>query len=210
MILVGLTGGVATGKTTVAKMFKRHGAVVVDADVLARQVVEPDKPAWREIVRTFGPHILNADRTLNRHALGQLVFGNRAKLRRLEHIIHPRVARLQAKLTRAAAKKNPKAVAIYDVPLLFEAGVDKRMDKIIVVTADETTQIRRLRNRSYLSRAQALCRINSQMPIGKKIKLADYLIDGTLPLSQVRKQVGQLYRELKGISCKDRLSRQLD
>ncbi len=210
MILVGLTGGVATGKTTVARMFRKCGAVVIDADVLARQVVEPDKPAWREITRTFGSRILNPDRSVNRRALGRLVFGRRDRLRRIERIIHPRVARLQAELARQATRKNPQAVVIYDVPLLFEAGVDKRVDKTIVVTADRKTQIDRLKKRNHLSREDALRRINSQMPLEKKIKLADYLIDGTLPRSQVRKRVGQLYRELKSLSSKALSSPQLD
>ena len=122
MILVGLTGGVATGKSTVAKMFKHCGAVVIDADELARDVVKPDKPAWRQIVKTFGKTVLNPDRTLNRRELGAVVFGNLTKLRRLEHIVHPRVAREQTRLARHAAQKDPQAVVIYDVPLLFEAG----------------------------------------------------------------------------------------
>jgi dephospho-CoA kinase len=191
-------------------MFRKCGAVVIDADALAREVVEPDKPAWKEIARTFGARILNPDRSLNRRALGRLVFGHRDRLRRIERIIHPRVARLQAELARRAARKNPQVVVIYDVPLLFEAGVDKRVDKIIVVAADRKTQVDRLKKRDHLSREDALRRINSQMPLEKKTKLADYIIDGTLPLPQVRKRVGQLYRELKGFSCKARLSRRLD
>ncbi len=130
MLLVGLTGGIATGKSTVAKMLKQCGAVIIDADRLAREVVEPAKPAWRAIVKTFGRTVLNSNRTVNRHALGYIVFRNRAKLRQLERIIHPRVAQLQAQLTRQAARKNPKAVVVYDVPLLFEIGVDKRVDQI--------------------------------------------------------------------------------
>ena len=197
MILVGLTGGVATGKSTVARMFKQFGAVVIDADGLARNVVEPGKPAWREIVRKFGKTVLNSNRTLNRHALGAIVFGNRTKLRQLERIIHPRVARLQSQLTRQAACKNPNTVVIYDVPLLFEAGVDKRVDKIIVVTADRETQLARLKKRNGLSRAESLRRIRNQMPLAKKIQQADHLLNGALPRSLLRKQVGQLFRNLR-------------
>lgn len=137
MILIGLTGGVATGKSTVAKMFQRCGAVVIDADELVREVVQPDKPAWREIVRRFGTAVLNSDKTINRQALGRIVFQNRAKLRQLERIIHPRVAREQTRLTRQATREDPHAVVVYDVPLLFEAGIDKRVDNIIVVSADQ-------------------------------------------------------------------------
>ena len=197
MILVGLTGGVATGKSTVAKMFKQCGAVVIDADELARDVVRPGKPAWREIVSTFGKAVLNPDRTINRQALGAIVFGNRAKLRRLERIIHPRVAREQARLTKQSARRNPDAIVIYDVPLLFEAGVDKRVDNIIVVTADRDTQIARLKKRNGLTRAEAIRRINSQMPLGKKIQRADHVLNGTLSRPLLHKQVGQLSKSLR-------------
>jgi dephospho-CoA kinase len=197
MILVGLTGGVATGKSTVAKMFKQCGAAVIDADLLARQVVEPDKPAWREIVTLFGKTVLNPDRSLDRQALGSIVFRNRTKRRQLERIIHPRVAHEQQRLVRLVAKRKPHVVVIYEVPLLFEAGVDKRVDEIIVVTADRETQIVRLTKRNSLSRAEALRRIRSQMPLAKKIQQADHVLNGTLPRSSLRKQVGQLFKSLR-------------
>lgn len=197
MILVGLTGGVATGKSTVAKMFKQYGAVVIDADELAHDAVKPDKPAWRQIVKAFGKAILNPDQTLNRRELGVLVFGNRAKLRQLERIIHPRVAREQQRLVRRIAKRNPHTVVIYEVPLLFEAGVDKRVDTTIVVTADRDTQIARLKKRNGFSRTEAIRRIHSQMPLAKKIQRADHVLNGTFPRPSLRKQVGQLFKNLR-------------
>ena len=197
MILIGLTGGVATGKSTVANMFKRCGAVVIDADEIARDIVAPGKPAWRQIVKTFGKAVLRHDRTIDRHALGAIVFRHMAKRRALERIIHPRVAREQMRLTREAARNNPKAIVIYDVPLLFEAGIDKRVDKIVVVTADRKTQIARLRKRNKLSRAEAIRRITSQMPLTKKEKRADYVLDGTRPREVLRAQTRHLYRELQ-------------
>jgi dephospho-CoA kinase len=195
MILVGLTGGVATGKSTVAAMFQRCGAVVIDADALARDVVTPGKPAWREIIRQFGQGILNPDRTINRQTLAAIVFGNRTKLRRLERIIHPRVAREQARLTRQAAQQDPGAVVVYDVPLLFEAGIDTRVDKIVVVAADRETQIARLKKRNELSRAEAIRRIRSQMPVAQKVRSADVVIDGTLRRQAIMKVVRSLYRD---------------
>ena len=197
MILVGLTGGVATGKSTVAKMFKQYGAVVIDADQLARDVVKPGKPAWRAIVTLFGKIVLNPDRSLDRQAIGSIVFRNRTKRRQLEHIIHPRVAREQQRLVRRVGKHKPHAVVIYEVPLLFEADVDKRVDTIIVVTADRGTQVARLRKRNGLSRTEALRRIRSQMPLAKKIQQADHVLNGTLPRSSLRKQVGQLFKSLR-------------
>lgn len=197
MILIGLTGGIATGKSTVATLFKQCGAVVIDADALARNVVQPGKPAWREIVKAFGKSVLNPDRTVNRPALGVKVFGHPAKLRRLEHMIHPRVAREQQRLTRLAAQNDPKAVVIYDVPLLFEAGIDARVDSTIVVAADRGTQIARLKKRNGLSRAEALRRINSQMPLAEKRRRADHSLNGTLPLPQLKKQVRSLYQAFR-------------
>jgi dephospho-CoA kinase len=196
MILVGLTGGVATGKSTVAKMFKQCGAIVIDADELAHEVVKPGKPAWREIVAFFGKTVLNQDRSLNRQALGSIVFRNPKKLRQLERIIHPRVAREQARLTKQAARADPTAVVIYDVPLLFEAGIDTRVDKTLVVTADRETQLARLKKRNGLSRVEAIRRIRSQMPLSKKVRLADIVIDGTLSRHNAMKAVRGIFLDL--------------
>lgn len=176
-----------------AQMFKQCGAVVIDADALAREVVQPDKPAWRDVVRTFSKKVLNPDRTINRQALGAIIFRYPAKRRRLERIIHPRVAREQQRLTREAARKDPTAVVLYDVPLLFEAGIDKRVQKIIVVTADQQTQIARLKKRNGLSRAEALRRIRSQMPLAKKAKRADLVIDGTVSRAVGRRRVQEAF-----------------
>ena len=200
MILVGLTGGVATGKSTVAKMFKRCGAIVIEADELAREVVEPGKPAWHAIVNTFGRQVVRPDRSLDRHVLGAMVFRNRSKLRQLERIIHPRVAREQQRLVRRIAEGKPRIVVIYEVPLLFEAGVDKRVDKIIVITADRDTQIARLKKRNGLTRTEAIRRIRSQMPLAKKTQQADYVLNGTLSRPSLCKQVGQLFQHLRRLT----------
>ncbi len=197
MTLVGLTGGVASGKSTVAKMFQRCGAVVIDADALARQAVEPGRPAWREIVKTFGKGILSPDRTIDRKSLGAVVFADKSKLRRLNAIVHPHVARAQRRLLRQIARKKPQAIVVYDVPLLFEAGLARTVDSVIVVTADQATQIARLRARNGLSRAEAIRRVRSQLPLEKKAKLADYVLDGTQPRSRLRSDVRRLYHTLR-------------
>jgi dephospho-CoA kinase len=194
MIVVGLTGGIATGKSTVAQLFKQCGAIVIDADKLARDMVRPGTPAWREIVKSFGKSILRTDRSINRHALGLIVFRNRGKLRRLEGIIHPRVAREKERLVRQIGKRNPHAVVIYEVPLLFEAGADKRVDKILVVTTDRETQIARLKKRNGLTRADALRRITSQMPLRQKIRRADVVLNGSKPKSLLKHEIRQLTR----------------
>lgn len=199
MILVGLTGGVATGKSTVAKMFKSYGAVVIDADELAREVVQPGKPAWRDIISRFGKSVLNSDRTINRQALGQIVFHDGTELRKLEQMIHPRVAQKQARLTRQAAQRDPYAVVIYDVPLLFEAGIDKRVDKTVVVTSDRETQIMRLKRRNGLTRVEALRRIRSQMPLAMKRLRADYVLDGTKHRQSLSRDVSRLFEDFRSL-----------
>ena len=197
MIVVGLTGGIATGKSTVAKMFKRYGAIVIDADQLAREVVRPGKPAWREIVKLFGDDVLNPDKSLNRHALGAIVFRDRRKLRRLERIIHPRVAREQQLLVRRIGRNSPDAVVLYEVPLLFESGAHTRVDKIIVVTADRDTQVARLEWRNGLTRTEALRRIKHQMPLAQKVRRADIVLDGTRDKAQMKDEVRRLIHSFR-------------
>lgn len=200
MILVGLTGGVACGKSSVARLFQDCGAILIDADMLARMVVERGKPALKDITRAFGKKTLQPDGTLNRPSLGKIVFGSPAKLKKLNAIVHPRVAREQTKLTRSIETQEPQTVVIYDAPVLIEAGAHKRMDKIIVVSADEKTQIKRLRNRNHLSNTEALRRIKSQMSLAKKITLADYVVDGTLSYEQTKHEVERIYEELKKLA----------
>jgi dephospho-CoA kinase len=197
MIVVGLTGGIATGKSTVAHMFKRCGAVVIDADQLARDVVHPGKPAWREIVDAFGDSVLSRNGSINRRALGAIVFHDRRKLRRLERIIHPRVAREQQRMVRRIAQRSPQALVVYEVPLLFESGAHKRVDKVIVVSADRDTQIARLKQRNGMTRTEALRRIKHQMPLAEKIRRADIVIDGTRSKALVRREVRRLMQRLR-------------
>ncbi len=194
MVLIGLTGGLGVGKTTIARLFQTCGAKIIDADQLAREVVQQKKPAWQEIKKYFGNTVLHTDQTVNRQALAQIVFQNPSQLRRLQQIIHPRVAREQAKQTKGIAQDDPHAVIIYDAALLIESGAHRRMDHVIVVKADRATQIARVSHRDGLTKAAALRRIKQQMPLPKKLLYADMVIDGTLPRSQLRRIVKSLYR----------------
>ena len=196
MVLVGLTGGLASGKTTVAGLFHECGAFVIQADQLARLVVAPGKPAWKEIVKTFGSRVLEADRTLDRKILAKLVFHNPRNLSILNRIVHPRVAREQVRQTNAIARRHPNAVIIYDAALLIEAQTHERMDRVIVVTADRITQLQRARQRDGLTKREALGRIRGQLPLRTKRRFADYVLNGTLPVARLRPQVRRLYREL--------------
>ncbi|MCY4131102.1 MAG: dephospho-CoA kinase [Nitrospira sp.] len=195
MIVVGITGGLASGKTTVAGLFQECGAFVIQADHLARTVVAPGRIAWKEIVKTFGPRVLQADRTLDRGVLAELVFQNPRKLSVLNRIVHPRVAREQVRQTNVIARRHPNAVIVYDAALLIEARAHERMDRIIVVTANQPIQIQRARQRDDLTKKEALARIRGQLPLRTKRRFADYILNGTLPIARLRPTVRQLYRE---------------
>ena len=177
MILVGLTGGLASGKTTVAKIFQQCGADIIDADQIARTVVQPGRVAWRDIVAIFGKTILHSDKVLNREALAAQVFGHPQKLKILNRIVHPRVAREQIRITKAITKKHPNAVIIYDAALLIEANSHERMDHVILVTANQDIQIKRACKRDGISKEEALVRIRGQLPLRGKKQFADILID---------------------------------
>jgi dephospho-CoA kinase len=200
MVLVGLTGGIATGKSTVSRLFVECGARLIDADVLAREVVTPRQPALQKIAAAFGREMLRSDGTLDRDRLAKVVFGDPKQLEKLNAIVHPYVAVAQEQRSREIAGKDPHAVVVYDAALLIEAGAHKRMGKIIVVTADEQTQLARLKARDHLSMEEAKRRVAAQMPLAEKVKAADYVIDGTLPLEQLRKEVRRIHDELKRLA----------
>ena len=178
-----------------AGLFQEYGAFVIQADQLARTVVAPGRTAWKEIVRTFGARVLQADRTLDRKALAKLVFQDPPQLSVLNRIVHPRVAREQVRQTNAIARQHPNAVIIYDAALLIEARAHERMDRIIVVTANQPIQIQRARQRDDLTKKEALARIRAQLPLRTKRRFADYVLNGTLPIARLQPQVRQLYRE---------------
>ena len=194
MVIVGLTGGLGAGKTTIAGLFQDCGAKIIDADQLARKVVKPEKPAWKEIKRKFGNGVFHSNKTLNREALAQVVFLNPSKLKILQNIIHPRVAKEQAIRAKAIAQSSPQAVIIYDAALFIEAGAHRRMDHVIVVKADRATQIARVCQRDGLTKTEALRRMKQQMPFRQKVAYADTIIDGTWPRSKLRPLVKSLYR----------------
>ncbi|HPK54407.1 MAG TPA: dephospho-CoA kinase [Smithellaceae bacterium] len=196
MLNVGLTGGIACGKSTVANMLVRHGACLLDMDKITHELQEPEKPAWKEIVDSFGTEILNADNRINREKLGRIVFGDNAKLKVLNKIVHPYVLREWHKRVKEIREKNVHAVVLSDVPLMFEEKLQYLFDLTLLVLISPEEQIQRLMARSGLTQEEAQKRLNSQMPIGEKIKLADIVIDnrGTFPATE--EIVGNVWREL--------------
>jgi dephospho-CoA kinase len=178
-LLVGLTGGIATGKSTVDAVLRELGAVIVDADVLAREVVEPGEPALAEIAAEFGPRVLGPDGRLDRKALGAIVFSDPERRRKLEGMTHPRIReRFQRRIDELTAQ-NFRGLVFFDAPVMIESGNYRNMDRLVVVIADEATQIARLMARDGIDREEALRKIRSQMPLAEKAKLADYVIDNS-------------------------------
>ena len=204
MLLVGLTGGLGSGKTTIAGMFEQLGAHIIDADALAREVVKVGKPALKMIAKEFGNSILTPQQTLSRKALAKVVFQTPGKLKRLTDILHPYIARAQARRTREICLRDPNAVIIYDAAMLIEAQAHKRMDMVIVVRTDRDTQIARASKRDGLTKAETIRRLRHQMPLRDKLRYADIVIDGTASLKQLRAVVCVLYEDFRKQACQSK------
>jgi dephospho-CoA kinase len=196
MIIVGLTGVVGTGKSTVANLFKELGAYVIDWDELAREVTRPHSKAWKEIVEYFGKGILNADLTINRQKLADIVFSDKEKVAKLNQIVHPEVFKEDERITNEITSLDPDALIIKDIPLLFELTRPIHVDKIVVVSASEQTQLKRLEEKG-MSREDAQNRIKSQLPLEEKIKSADFVINNDGPLEETKRQVEEIYSLLR-------------
>lgn len=200
MRIIGLTGGIASGKSSVARILEALGVVVVDADQLAREAVAPGEEAYLSIVAEFGNGILNPDRTINRQALGKVVFADSSARRRLERITHPAIARL-AEERLAALRNRGTPVVVYMTPLLIEAGVASRVDEIWVVYADRETQVARLMLRDGLSRDEALQRLAAQMTMEEKRTYGRIIIDNSGTPEETERQVKDLWeREIAATS----------
>ena len=196
-ILTGLTGGIATGKSTVSAMFAHLGARVIDADLLAREVVAPGQPAHAAIVKEFGPEVLQSDGYLDRKRLGAIVFADAERRKRLEAITHPAIRQRQARILSVFEEEAFEGVVIWDVALLFETGGDAAMDKIVVAYADEATELERLMARDGIGEAAARARIQSQMPVAEKAKRAHYVIDNSGTRAATQAQVRQVFQALE-------------
>jgi dephospho-CoA kinase len=200
MLIVGLTGGIGSGKSTVARMFKNEGAYVIDFDHLACLVVEPDKPAWRDIIDYFGPGVLSSDRTLNRSALAEIVFSDEKSRKALEGFTHPRIFEERDALINAIKGEDPSSVVIMDIPLLFEFDLNKRFDKIILVYVTIAIQIERVVKRDGLSTEEVEKRLNAQIPIEEKRALSDYIIGNEGSINETRDQVRKVVHELRDLA----------
>jgi len=203
VLVVGLTGGLATGKTTIAKIFHSLGAIIIDADKIAREVVKPHSDIWQKITDYFGTKILNPDMTINRKALADLVFSHESYRTKLNEITHPEIiSRIKQEIENAPrlSLNAQHSIVIIDAPLLIEAKMISMVKKIIVVTAKETTQIKRVMKRDNLSKDAAKNRIAAQIPLSQKVKLADFVINTDCSRTELRKKVKIVWEELLNFS----------
>ncbi|MEK7773786.1 MAG: dephospho-CoA kinase, partial [Deltaproteobacteria bacterium] len=176
-MVVGLTGGIACGKSLVSGELRRLGAHIVDADVISREITAKGSPVYDEIVRGFGRGVVRPDGSIDRKALGAIVFSDREKLLKLNAVTHPAIIKTASEKIERIKKSHPGAVIVVDAPLLIETGMHRAMDRVVVVYADEEKLIERMKKRDGLDEREAKERLSHQMPIKEKIKYADYLIE---------------------------------
>ncbi|WP_019640341.1 dephospho-CoA kinase [Paenibacillus fonticola] len=194
---VGLTGGIATGKSTVSQMLVKRGAILIDADVIAREVMEPEHPVFQAVQHRFGPGILNEDGTLNRKKLGEIVFSNEEERRALNGITHPAI---RAEMKRRMADyeaQQPERLVVVDIPLLYESGLEQLFEQVMVVYLPREEQLARLMQRDGLTYEQAQSRIRAQMDIEQKKERADILIDNSLGVQETEAQIEQFWRNMR-------------
>ena len=201
MLKIGLTGGIATGKSYVVSVLRELGCEVIDADALAHEVIEPGRPAFDEIVDHFGKDVVGDDGKIDRVKLGAIVFADKSQREKLNSIVHPRVYEAQLKWFAELSARNPEAIAVVDAALMIETGSYKRFDKVVVVYCDADLQRQRLMLRNNLTLEQAQARISAQMPSDEKLKFADYSINTSFSFEDTREKVVGLYRELQSLNA---------
>jgi len=197
LVVAGLTGGIATGKSTVSSILREAGAIIIDADTIARDAVKKDLPAWHEIVRIFGKEVLLPDGEIDRAYLGSIIFRDSSKKEILNKIVHPYVIQKAAELIEEIGKESPDSIVILDVPLLIEAGMDKGVEEVLLVYTPEWIQIERLIERDGITEEEALLKIRSQMPIEKKRESATIVIDNSGTLRATRERALEVFNYLK-------------
>ncbi len=197
MLLVGLTGGIASGKSLVARVFKELGAHIIDADRIVHELLEPDQEAWREVLDHFGRDILFPDNMIDRRKLGEIVFKDAGEREWLNKCLHPKVFAAYTCRVNHIREREPDAIIVLDAALLIETGYHRNMDKVVVVYADPEQQIERLAMRDTFTRSQALARIASQMSLAEKRGHADYVIDNTGKPEDSRRRAGEVFKKLQ-------------
>ena len=196
-LLVGLTGGMGSGKSLAASYFRELGAQMIDADRISRELVAPEKPAWKEIIKEFGSSVLNSDQTLNRKQVAAIVFNDESKRKKLEDIIHPRVIVEERRLYEKYRQENSRVLAVIDSALLIESGNYNNVDTVVVIQCGREEQIRRVMERDGTARSEVEKRLDSQMRLEEKVGFGDYILRNDGTRESLKSQVGELYRDLR-------------
>ncbi|MCU0583973.1 MAG: dephospho-CoA kinase [Syntrophales bacterium] len=196
MLNVGLTGGIATGKSTVVRMLVKKGARVIDHDALVHTLQEPGRPVWNRIVEAFGREILDAGGRIDRKKLGVLVFGDEGRRKALEGIVHPAVLEEAQRERDRIGRKDERAIVLSDIPLLLEVGMQGLFDLILLVYAPPEVQIARVMKRNNMTRDEAVARLEAQMPIDEKLKRADVVIRNDGTMKELQQRVDEVWQEL--------------
>ena len=204
MLIVGLTGGVASGKSVVSRILKEEGAYLIDADQIARELVQPRTSAWEELVKVFGKEILQKDGSIHRKQLAAKVFSDPKQRDLLNRTLHPRIKEEMGRRLKAIGQKDPEAIVVIDAPLLVETGDHREMDKVIVVISTEAQQIARLREREGMDQEEARRIMASQMATEEKVKVADFVIRNEGSLEETERRAREVFQELKRIAFQDK------
>ncbi len=199
MLVVGLTGGVATGKTAVSRILREKGAYLIDADQIARELVQPHTPVWKELIREFGEDILEEDGSIHRKRLAARIFSQPGQRDLLNRILHPRIKEEINRRTEEIGQKDSQAIVVIDAPLLVETSGHHEVDKVIVVTSTEEQQIERLREREGATPEEAQKIMASQMTTEEKLKAADFVIRNEGSLEEMERRASEVYQALRRI-----------
>ncbi|MFB5677867.1 dephospho-CoA kinase [Paenibacillus terreus] len=195
-MIIGLTGGIATGKSTVSALLAARGALLVDADAIAREVMLPGHPVLNAVVRHFGQEILNEDGTLHRKKLGAIVFANPSERKVLNEITHPAIRQEIIRRMNDYEAEFPDKLVVVDIPLLYESGLNNLFQKVMVVYVPEEVQLKRLMQRDGLTPEQARQRLDAQMPIEEKKRLADIVVDNSRDVADTGRQLDELLERM--------------
>ena len=198
-MIVGLTGGVGSGKSLVSGFLSELGARIIDADKIAREILEPGEEAYKNVVEEFGKEVTLPDGSIDRKKLGSIVFSDPSRRKLLESLTHPEIIKRMKERAAKILTEDPKELIVFDAPLLIEAGLESDVDKIVVVFSETEDQIRRLKAKEGLTRNETLARIRSQLPMEEKLGYADYVIRNTGSIEELKEEAEKFYRKLTGV-----------
>jgi dephospho-CoA kinase len=200
MLIIGLTGGVASGKTAVSRVLREEGAYLIDSDQIAKELVQPYEPAWSELKWVFGKEILNEDGSIHRKRLAEKIYSDPKQRALLNRILHPRIKAEMGRRVKEIGQRDPDAIVVIDAALIVETGDYQEMDKLIVVTSSEEQQIERLMDRDGTTPEESRRILSSQLPLEEKLKLADFVIRNEGSFEEAKERVKEVFQELKRIA----------